>query len=290
MLRRPQGRKREPKREPKRGPGNRRARGAIAALVLATVGATGLVAFVKGAEERALAGEKVVDVLVVKSRIPAGTSADALKGKVRTEQVQVKIRAEGAVDDLASVTGQVAGVDLLPGEQVTTARFVDPDVFGRTKGRVEVPDNLLEVTISLEPQRAVGGVIRPGSRVAVVASFEPFDASSASPVDVDGIVVPAGGKTPNSTHMILQKVLVTNVQSARSFDFALGGGGDEEGDDQAATAPAPSENLLVTVALDAPSVERVVFAAEHGTVWLAFDPETAGEEGTRVQTRGTVYQ
>lgn len=273
------------RREKKPGEGaGRRARGAVAALVLASVGAVGLVAFVKGAEDRALAGEKLVDVFVVKSRIEAGTPGEEIQGSVRSEKVQAKTRAQGSVSDLASIGGLVASVDLLPGEQVTAERFVAAETFGRTGGQVDIPEGALEVTVSLEPERAVGGVLRPGSRVGVLASFEPFDVSN--PIDVDGATVPAGGKTPDSTHLILHKVLVTNVQSARTFSFEMGGGDDEEG----ATAPAPAENLLVTLALDAPSVERVVFAAEHGTLWLAIEPVDANEDGTRVQTRGSVYR
>jgi len=270
-----------------REPGNRRARGAIAAVLLASIGATGLVAFVKGAEERALAGERLVDVLVVKERIDAGTSVDEMKGDVRRERVPAKTRADGAVADLGDVPGQVASVDLLPGEQVTAQRLITAAEFGRTGGQVDAPDDLLEVTISLEPERAVGGVIRPGSTVGVLASFEPFD--SSAPAEVDGVVVPQGGKTPNSTHLILHKVLVTNVQTTRVFEAPGALGGEEEGE-AGATAAAPSENMLVTLALDAGSVERVVFAAEHGTIWLAFEPETASEEGTQVQTRGAIYR
>lgn len=271
----------------KREPTSRRARGAIAAVLLAAVGASGLVAFVKGAEDRALAGERLVDVLVVKERIEAGTSVDEMKGDVRIEQVPAKTRAEGALTDLADVPGQVASVDLFPGEQVTGQRMITSAEFGRTGGQIDAPDNLLEVTVSLAPERAVGGVIRPGSTVGVVASFEAFD--SSAPTDVDGVIVPQGGKTPNSTHLILHKVLVTNVQSAGVFQGPGGLGGEDEAED-GAPAQGPTENLLVTLALDAGAVERVVFAAEHGTIWLAYEPETASSEGTRVQTRGSIYQ
>ena len=38
-------------------------------------------------------------------------------------------------------------------------------------------------------------------------------------------------------------------------------------------ASAPTDSLLVTLALDAPSVEKVVYAAEFGTVWLSNEPD-----------------
>ena len=33
---------------------------------------------------------------------------------------------------------------------------------------------------------------------------------------------------------------------------------------------------------------RVVFGAEHGTLWLAWEPKDANEAGTKVQTRAGV--
>jgi pilus assembly protein CpaB len=252
----------------------------VTSVVLATVGTFVLVAFVRTAEGRAVAGERLVPVLVVRERVPAGTPASALQGRIGTEKVPAKVRSEGAVGTLTVLENRVAAVDLLPGEQVTRSRFVTPDLQHR--GQVGVPEGLLEVTVSLEPERAVGGVLRPGSSVAVLASFEPFEVSSEEPVRLEGRLIPKDGKTPDSTHLILHKILVTNVQSETSFKATSK---DEEG-----TAPAPGENLLVTLAVDGPSAERVVFAAEHGTIWLAVEPKDAPEAGTAVQTRASIYE
>lgn len=260
---------------------NRRMMGAVAAVVLATVGALTLVAFVRSAESRAMAGEELVSVLVVKDRVDAGTPASEIGARTSIERVPAKVRAADALADIKPLGKRVAAIDLLPGEQVTEARFVNADAVRHTE--IGVPEGLLEVTLSLSPERALGGVLRPGSSVGVLASFEPFEISSEGPVRLEGEVLPKDGKTPNSTHLILHKVLVTNVQSDSSFD-------PSSGDNKKATGPAPGGNLLVTLALDAPSVERVVFAAEHGSVWLALEPRDAPETGTRVRTRGNVHQ
>lgn len=285
-LRKDKTEKREQPRERKRrnGKGNRRVRGAVAALVLASIGAVGLVAFVKGAEERALAGEKLVDVLVVKERVDAGTPASELQDNLGVEQVPAKVRADEAVTDLAALTGLVAGVDLLPGEQITAARFVPPEDFTGRARAISVPEDLLEVTVSLAPERAVGGVIRPGSTVGVVASFD--DGATAGGNAEEG-EPPSNSRSSATSGLILHKVLVTNIQAPAAAGFDIGGGED---DGESENAEAPTDDLLVTLALDAPSVERVVFAAEHGTLWLTLEPESAPEEGTRVQTQGVIYQ
>lgn len=265
---------------------NRKLIGGVSAITLATVGTIALVAFVQGAEHRAQAGERLVEVLVVKDTIDAGTAASEADDRVRIERVPAKVRLEDAVRTLSSLGTKVADVDLLPGEQVTAARFTEPRDFERRRGEVDLDEGSLEVTISLAPERAVGGQLAPGSRVAVVASFDPFEISSTQPVQLEGIEIPQEGKTPNSTHIIRHKVLVTSVQAGSTPEPAT----DEGDEGEPLATPAPAGSLLVTLALDAPSVERVVFAAEHGRIWLAIEPEEASEEGTGVQTRGTVYQ
>lgn len=254
------------------------------ALLLAGVGTLVLVVWVQSAEDRALAGEEVVDVLVVTQEIERGTAAEDIAQAVALEQVPLKVRAEGSVSELDALDGLVAAVDLLPGEQLTAARFLNP-VEAAAQTDVDVPEGLQEVTISLEPQRAVGGTVRPGDTVGVVASFDPFDLEGV--ILEDGTEVePGTAKTGNTSHFILHKVLVTNVQVEQLPQTT------EPSDDDAVPQPdlAPTGNLLITLALDAPAVERVVFAAEFGSVWLSAEPENASVEGTRIQTRGTIYE
>jgi pilus assembly protein CpaB len=242
----------------------------VGAIVLALIGTFAIVTYVQGADDRALAGESVVKVLVVKEQVPAGTPATDLGDRVALEPVAEKVKADGAVTSTKQLGAQVASATLVPGEQVVTARFVAPSEYRASGASIAVPDGLLQTTIALEPQRAVGGVLTPGSTVAVVASFT----------------------DPDQSHIVLQKVLVTNVQLEDIGQTNDSGSDTTEDDDQQAAEPgaAPDGQLLVTLALDPGAVERVVFAAEHGTVWLALDPKSAREDGTRVVERGNVYQ
>ncbi len=276
----------------------RAAAGALA-LVLATIGTIVLVAYVRGAEERALDGEDLVEVLVVDQAVTEGTSAAEVAGMTRVEVVPRKIRADGALADLTAVDGLVTSTALLPGEQLVSQRFVTPDAF--TRDGVPAPAGLMQTTISLSPERALGGAIAPGDTVAVVASFDPFDIevspglpgedgvgdeSGAEPPQlaiVDGQVVIDQQQTPNTSHFLLHDVLVTNVQLEELPTVA----GD---DDTAPTrAVAPTGNLLVTLALDAPSVERLVFTAEFGHIWLTIDSPDATDADSRIQNRGRIY-
>lgn len=241
----------------------------VGAIVLALIGTFTIVSYVQGADDRALAGESVVKVLVVQEQIPPGTPAVDLGDRVALEPVAEKVKADGAITNVKQLGSQVASATLVPGEQIVEARFVAASAYRASGTAVTVPEGLLQTTVALDPQRAVGGVLSPGAKVAVVASFT----------------------GPEQSSIILHKVLVTNVQLADQNAEADSTNTDNaDSSTQAKPGEAPTGELLVTLALDAAAVERVVFAAEHGTLWLSLDPASASEEGTRIQDRGTIYQ
>ncbi|HUQ64245.1 MAG TPA: RcpC/CpaB family pilus assembly protein [Acidimicrobiales bacterium] len=224
--------------------------GVIASVVLAAIGTALLVAYVRSAEENASERQKTAGVLVVTDKITQGTKAEDMAAKVKTQMVPVNVMALGAVGDVSALAGRVADVDLLPGEQLVQSRFVT----GAEAGKRTVPPGALKVTVLLEAVRAMGGQIHQGDSVGVLVSFE----------------------DPDTTHLILHKVPVTDVRT------------EADGGAPGSVDAKPTGKLFVTLAIDGPSVERVVFGAEHGTVWLSQEPIQADEGGTQVQTLGAV--
>ena len=273
---------------------NRKWIGVIVAVVLAAVGTWVIVQYVQGADDRALEGEETVSVLVVDTQIAAGTAGEDIAGSVRVELVPVKVQAPGSlgsVEDLESLEGLVASVDLIPGEQVLTARFITPQLL-EEQDDIIVPDGLLEVTLSLTPERAIGGVIRPGDRIAIFASFDSFtsdagesgDEPTPEPGAEEGPTAEESIATKETTHIILHKVLVTNVQVEE-----LPAENTAEDTSTATLELSPTGRLLVTLALEPENAERFVFTAEFGTVWLAEESATVDETGTSIQDISTVY-
>jgi pilus assembly protein CpaB len=238
----------------------RRLLAACAALVLLVAGTLVILAYVRGADARALAGARTVEVLVVDAPIPQGTPGSALGEFVRTEVLPAKAALEGRVTDLSTLTDRVSTVDLLPGEQLLDSRFERPDDL-QAPGTVAVPAGLQEVSILLEPQRAIGGRLAAGDTVGVVVSMS----------------------TP-ATHAALHRVLVTQVQGAPAPAAA-------EGDPETASAgsAAPSASLMVTLAVSAAQAEAVVFGIEHGTLWLTLEPADAVVSGTDVITADNIH-
>jgi len=278
---------------------NRRTLGIVVSVLLAAAGTWVIVNYVRGADERVLEGQETVEVLVVDAPVARGTPAEDLTDLVRTVRVPAASVAVGAVSDLSSLADRVASVDLIPGEELVSSRFVTADSLSQALD-VDVPAELLEVTVELSPERVLGGELDPGDLVAVVASFQPFTLDAVEPEGtdnlqdfiedpaVDGEAALAPLRTPNTTHIIVQKVLVTNIQFGSAPPVS----------DTASTTDgavveepnvSPTGSLLVTVALTAPDVEKVVFTAEFGTLWLARETAESGEGGIQIQTRGTIY-
>ena len=237
----------------------RRLLAALAALLLAATGAEVLLAYVRGADARALAGLQTVDVLVVDRPVPEGTPGEELAELVRTERLPARAAVPGAVTDLDELAGRVATVDLQPGEQLLAARFAAPEDLS-VPGTVAPPEGAAEVSLLLEPQRAVGGRLAAGDTVGVHVSFD------------------------GQTDVVLSRVLVTQVQGA---PVAVA---DGEGTDTASSGgAAPSASLMVTLGLRPEAVQAVVFGMEHGTVWLSLEPEGVDTSGTEVLTPANVY-
>jgi pilus assembly protein CpaB len=266
----------------------RRITGFVVAIVLALVGTLALVVYVGSAEQRALAGEELVDVYVVKAPIASGTAAEDIEGLVTVERVPVKVRADGAVDSLPSLAGTVTAVELVPGEQLVAGRFVQRSAFSDRAVGIDVPGDMVEVTVELDAQRAIGGLLEAGQTVAVFASFDPFKLSETV-VQLDGNTVPipssyaddSSGNTPNSTNLLLRKVLVTAVQQPAS---------KRAEDDKERLTTAPEAALFVTLAVQPFDAERLVFTAEFGNIWLAIERETVPDTEQPGQTRGSVLR
>ncbi|GAA1628283.1 Flp pilus assembly protein CpaB [Georgenia ruanii] len=245
----------------------RRVLAALAAIVLAVLGGALVLAYVAGADQRAMAGMEPVRVLVITRPVPQGTPADQLGDAVAVKELPATAVAGGALSTLDDLAGQVATTDLQVGEQLLAARFADPAMVDT--GAVEMPTGMHQVSVLLDPSRVVGGRVRPGDIVGVFVSLT----------------------DPARTRLTLDKVLVTAVQGGVAPPPEAEGGTAAVADGDAAAGPdvAPTGAVMVTLAVNPPDAERLVFGAEHGTVWLSLESEDATTDGTRIVTEENVY-
>lgn len=207
---------------------NKRVLVAVLAVILAGLGIASLVVWTNGARDRAFSGTETVTVWQVTQDVEAGTEADALGGSIEEVRLPRAGVPATAVTSLGQVQGKVTTASLVPGEVLVTGRF------GSEKDleEVPVPDGLQEVTIELASARVLGGSLKRGDHVGVVASYE--------------------GQTNFAVNRAL--VLATTSTSGTTQD-----------EEQAVIGGA----VQVRLALPFAAVEKVVHASEFGKVWLS---------------------
>jgi len=272
---------------------NRRVLGVVAAILLAAAGTWVLVQYVSKADERAEADQELVAVLVVDEAIAQGTPVAVAQASMSTKLVRADDRAPGALENLDSVRGLVTSIDFLPGDQVSAARFIAAEVLLDTQLTVDVPEGLLELTVLLTAERSVGGTLKPGDKVAVLSSFDPFTLDAVEPTNPDdlnqflqndGTVETITLTTPNSTGISVHKALVTRVQVTEAP-------AEEAAAQPAGVDVAPATQVLVTMAVAPGDAEQIIFTAEYGAIWLARETQTAPEEDpVLIITRANVYR
>ena len=237
----------------------RRVVAAVMAMLLAVVGGVLLLAYVSGADRRAMADLAPVSVLVVTKAVPEGATAGEITDSVEVRQLPSVAVAPDATASVGELGNLVTTTALQPGEQVLRSRLADPAVLEAGKGLV-VPPGMHEVSIALQPQRAVGGQLTPGDTVGVFLSVVDKEASY--------------------TQLKLHKVLVT----------AVAGGPAPAAEDGSAEAKPAQETMTITLAALAADVAKIVFTAEHGTIYLSAEPADASDGSVPVLTKGNVYK
>jgi pilus assembly protein CpaB len=221
----------------------------IIAVVLGGVAAFAAFSYLGALQRQAQAGSTMTDVLVATQDIPRGMSANDLlsSGYVTVEKMPLRYIASGAISSTRSVLDRVLAVPVSKGEVLTTARFQYPSQAGLA---FSVPKGFLAVTIPVDDARSVAGLVKAGDRVALLAT-----------------VSSKGGAGDGQTKII--------VPGARVLAVGQSTGTESQGTPTQASsgigAQASSNQTAKTVTLAVSSVdaEKVVFAAESGSVWLA---------------------
>ena len=218
----------------------------FSAAALTVVGVVALITYANGADERAFADAKLVNVLVVKTAIPAETPANRITSAVELKKVPAAVKADGALTDLQEVSGLSTNTNLVPGEQVLRGRF--GVVAGKAK-KSTLPSGMQEVSIAIGSPRTPSGKVKVGDKVGIVASFA------------------AKGGDGGYTNIIKNDVLVTHVSVAVV--------GKADGED-------PSLPTLITFAVKPMDVEKIVNAAEFGKVWLTMQNAQTDTDGSKL--------
>ncbi|MDQ0368763.1 Flp pilus assembly protein CpaB [Catenuloplanes indicus] len=226
----------------------RRMLAVMAALVLAAFGGFAVIAYVRGAEERAVAQTDPVWVLVSTGTIPAGTTGAQIRERGLTQRVAMPAETvpQGALGELAAdldglaLTGEVGASQLL-----LAGMFGTPTAL---TGGLPVPAGKLAVSVQVGAAAQVAGYVRPGATVTIFNTYESGD-----------------GRV---TRVLLPEVDVIGVGERGSAGAAV----TAVQQNGAETAPATT---MLTVAVDQDQAERLVHASQTGSLYLALRDETA---------------
>jgi pilus assembly protein CpaB len=152
----------------------------VVAVVVALLGTALVYLYVRGADARANDRFDTVNVLRAVAPIEAGESIDDAQanGKLALEPVARDYLLPNYQTSVEALTGNVAQVRILPGEQIVSDKFGQTLKGGDTGGLV-IPKGMLAISVSLTDTGRVAGFVNPGSRVAIFltgvdASGQPF--------------------------------------------------------------------------------------------------------------------
>jgi pilus assembly protein CpaB len=217
-----------------------RSRGSVLmmALLLAVAATTAVFLYLQGVQDQARTGGGTVEVVVSDEDIPAGTALDDLisRGVFTTIPVTKDSLVEGAVTELADLEDRTTNAPVLAGEQISTARLQGSNEL--PGGTLGIPDGYAALSFSLELPRVAGGAVQPGDHVT---AYGTFNNSSTE-----------GGPAT-----------VTLVPDIEVLDITR---------PTARQTTSANPNLMVTLALRPADAQKLVFAQEQGSVWLALLP------------------
>jgi pilus assembly protein CpaB len=212
---------------------------AIAAIIAGVL----LFAFVQRYKSNQNASAAATPVFVARSLIPAGSSANLIASEallqrttLRASQVQA-----GAISDPAILHGEVAAVNIYPGQQITAADFTPAVTVGS-----ELTASQRAIAIPVDSARGLVGFVRTGDHVDLLASYGG-----------------GGGANGGSVTRLLKDVLVLSAPGAAGGGISGGNSGS---------------NIVLRVGdKDAPSI---AYASDNGKVWILLrTPLAAAQPG-----------
>jgi pilus assembly protein CpaB len=235
----------------------------IVAIVLAVIGTGAVMIYVKKADQRALAGQKAVSVLVATQQVPAGTTAGAAlrDGYLQAQNLPSESVPTDAVRSIGpAISGLVLSGNLPSGQLLLRPMLVTKTVAATG---LAIPTGKVALTVQMCLQKAVAGYVRPGSQIAVFnTSFKGKQGTGDSW---------QSGVTNIHTRLVLTNVPVLAVGSASTgtTSATTTTTGVFSQSNSSSTSSSASTTLMVTVAVSQADAERLIHLAEAGIPYMA---------------------
>jgi pilus assembly protein CpaB len=236
----------------------------IVATAIAAVGTVLVYTYAKNADDRAMADESPVTVVVAKNEIPAGTPVlQAIEsGDFEQRDIPSATAIDGAMSSVEPIKEQVALTTIFPNQQLST------QMFGKTLSEgsaLPIPPENIAVSFQFTDPARVAGFVKPGSKVVVFLTI-----GSAS-----------GGQNQQdeSTRVLLPEALVIGVGPTT----AAPQGDTSKNDEQIPRA-------LLTLALTDAQAAKLVYGTQHGTLYLGLLNEQSKVSGGLAVNAKNLFQ
>jgi pilus assembly protein CpaB len=236
-----------------------------AAVLLAVLGAVGVLDYVHQADQRAVAGMHAVNAYVATTQIPSGTSAAVAvrEGLLARQQFPASSVPADAVRTMTpTLSGLVLTSSLAPGQLL-----LDPMLGAsvQTASALPIPAGMVAITLQFCVQQAVGNYITPGSQIAVFDTFGDGTRKSLTGVACSQGGAAAGAQTIQ-TRMVMSKVLVLAVGEGTATPPSTATTADGPATSSAGTTPS---TIFLTLAVSQADAERLIELGEGGSPYLA---------------------
>jgi pilus assembly protein CpaB len=232
----------------------------IVAVLVAGLGATLVLLYVRGADSRAEDRFEAVDVLKATAVINPGESIEDAQaaGKLALLPVAQDERLPNAQVDTSAIAGMKAQVVIYPGEQIIADKFASTAAAGTALTQTD--NKRIAMALNLTDPGRVAGFVNPGSEVAIfLTGTNPTDGKGFSRVLLPRITVLAvGSTTPVSTTTTTEEGVATTEQLPRT---------------------------LITISVDQAELEKVLLGQTVGELafgLLTEDSTVQANDGTTV--------
>ena len=177
----------------------------VVAFLLALLGAVLVLLYARGADSRAMEGQKPTRVYVTSEYLPVGTTLkDALRGnKIKATELAAKGVPAGALGKIDSSTENlVALADIAPGQYLLAAAFGEKTPSEKA---IDIPAGHIAISVSLQDPNRVGQFVTRGSYITI------YDSYVLKKLGTDDATKQFNELALNGTSILLPKVLVIGV-------------------------------------------------------------------------------
>jgi Flp pilus assembly protein CpaB len=207
----------------------------VISVALALAAAVALVFYVNQVRDQASSGQRMMQVVVAKTSIPAGTSVDdaIAAGEFATRTVRAQDAPQGAVTSLAAFKGQVVTSELFQGDVVTTNRL---NSFQSQGWSYQVTGPYRLIRLPLFANQGLLGDAQVGDKVDIFSitttgdgqkEFEQMIVPGAQIMDITSASDAAAAGSSSAQGSLLLKMTVEETARVAAALAADSGGGSD---------------------------------------------------------------